>query len=396
MTSSPGAIPGAGLATFLGKRTKRLPVFYRGRCPRTPAIPGFCARFVRSRPRSGGLLRLCPLLRAGARRRGLSCPRLAAGRVRAPRSALPPSSRRALRARPPGAGLGGWGVGWSLRVPLARSRRALPPLPAAVVWGGLVLWWFGGVLCRSFLLLPPCCAPRGLAWLPGRAPPWAFRSAPRRAPCPGRSLWFASLPRRALARSPVRGPAACRRRVAAAWFARFRSRRASRRRGWFPFRWRRRPFRSVAVARPAPSPPSWPPAAALALSRGGAPVRVRGGPSRRLSCPARAGFGGRGLRGLPLALAGAGRGAARGVVRLARAGPRPARPRLARGRRPAPRPPALPRLAAAGRVRAGRGARPAGLAVAGSPARRFFSFPAVSRSHFFFPPGPPFLGFFWQ
>jgi hypothetical protein len=54
----------------------------------------------------------------------------------------------------------------------------------------------------------------------------------------------------------------------------------------------------------------------------------------------------------------------------------------------------LPRFSPARRVRAGRGARPAGLAVAGSPARRFFSLPFAFRTRRFSSPGPAFLSSF--
>ena len=237
---------------------------------------------------------MCPSLTPGARVRSLRSPLRALAPVFA-------SGRRALAPSGPGAGGAGLGSLPSLSpAPGGRCRRSR----RRGVAGSLVRWFLWGVLwplLLSFLPLPPCCVPRGLVWLPGRVPPWAFRFAPRRWRCPVR----------------------------------------------WPFAGSRRP----------PPPPCSPPVAPLALSRGGASVRVRGGVARRLSRSARAGFGGRAVRRLPLARR-RWRGVAPGaLVRLARAGLRPARPRLARGRRPAPRPPALPRLAAARRVRACRACR---------------------------------------
>ena len=262
------------------------------------------------------------------------------------------------------------------------------------VAGSLVRWLCGGVswpLSRSFLPLPPCCVPRGLAWLPGRAPPWAFRSAPRRWRCPVRWPFAGSRRPPPPPRSPVRGARACPRPVGVVWFARPRSSRAWRRPGWFPFRSRRRPFPFAGVALRAPWPPCSPRGVARARSRVGAPGRVRGGLARRLSRPARAGLGGRAVRRLPLARR-RWRGVAPGaLVWVARAGLRPARSGLACCRGVAPRRAPLPRFSPARRVRAGCRARPAGLAAAGSPPRRFFSLPFSFYSRCFFPPGLAFL-----
>jgi hypothetical protein len=309
--------------------------------------------------------------------------------------ALPPSSLRALRARPLRPwrwGGGGWVPSRPCR-PLPAGASAAPGGGGRVVLGSLV--FFGGAswpLSRSFLPLPPCCVPRGLVWLPGRVPPWAFRSAPRRVPCAASWRWFVSARWLALARSPVRGRGACRPLVAGLWFARFPPRLACRLVGWSRFRFRRRPCRFGAVARLAALPRSLRRGAALARSRAWAPGRVRGGPSRRLPGPTCAGLGGRVVRRLPLAFGGPRGRAPRALVRAPRAGLRPARSGLACCRGVAPRRAPLPRFSPARRVRAGRGARPAGLAVAGSPARRFLPFSFAFRTRRFSSPGPAFLG----
>jgi hypothetical protein len=266
LASGPAPSLAQGPSTAYRTPTKRIPAFSRGRGPRTPAIPGFCALCVRSRRLAGGHMgALCPCRVVAARRRGLSCPRLAAWRVPAPRSALrrrPAPCSCALA--PSGPGAGGAGLG---------SLPSLPPAPGGRfhrsrrrgVAGSLVRWFFGGVLwplSRSFLPRPPCCVPRGLVWLPGRVPPWAFPSAPRRARCVALWLWFVSPRRRARARSPVPGRAACRPLAGVASCARFPPPRAWRPRGWCPCRSRRRPSRFAGVVPRA----AWPPCSPLAAA----------------------------------------------------------------------------------------------------------------------------------
>ena len=385
LASGPAPSLAQGPSTVCRTPTKRIPACLSGALPPYPRRP-WLLRSLRSRPapRRGASRALCPSLTPGARVRSLRSPLRALAPVFA-------SGRRALA--PSGAGAGGAGLG---------SLPSLSPAPGGRfrrswrrrVAGSLVRWLCGGVLwplSRSFLPLPPCCVPRGLAWLPGRAPPWAFRSAPRRWRCPVRWPFAGSRRPPPPLRSPVRGRGACPPLAAVAGFARRRSSRAWRPRGLSRFRSHRRPFRFAGAGRRARSPPCSPPVAARARSRAGAPGRVRGGLARRLSCPARAGLGWRAVRRLPLARR-RWRGVAPGaLVWVARAGLRPARSGLACCRGVAPRRAPLPRFSPARRVRVGCRARPAGLAAAGSPTRRFFSLPFSFYSRCFFPPGLAFL-----
>ena len=135
--------------------TKRIPGFSRGRCPRTPAIPGFCALFVRSPRLAGGHGgALCPCRVVAARRRGLSCPRWAAWRIPAPRSALrrrPGPCSCALAPSGPGAGGAGLGSLPSLSpAPGGRFRRSR----RRGAGGSWVRWCFLGVSCGRFLVCP--------------------------------------------------------------------------------------------------------------------------------------------------------------------------------------------------------------------------------------------------
>lgn len=133
-------------------RTKRIPVFSRGRCPRTPAIPGFCALFVRSPRLAGGLLALCALRLRRAQGFGRFAPRFAP---------LPPSSLRAVaRLPPPALALGG--RGW---VP-SRPCRPLPAgASAAPCGGGWVApfgrWFVFVGVCRGFFSLLLCAVSFG-------------------------------------------------------------------------------------------------------------------------------------------------------------------------------------------------------------------------------------------
>ena len=223
----------------------------------------------------------------------------------------------------------------------------------------------------------------------------ACLSARLRAPFPGLSRWcgllrslpLPGLPRPGVAGSPVRAGS-----FPFARCAPCPPLPVARRPGACRFRFRRRPCRFGAVARLAAWPRSLRRGAALARSRAWAPGRVRGGPSRRLPGPTCAGLGGRVVRRLPLAFGGPRGRAPRALVRAPRAGLRPARSGLACCRGVAPRHAPLLRFSPARRVRAGRGARPAGRAVAGSPARRFLPFSFAFRTRRFSSPGPAFLG----
>ena len=102
-------------------------------------------------------------------------------------------------------------------VPVARSRRALPPLLAA---GGCP--WFGslavgGVLCPLCLVCPvsfprcvPCSCLAGSAWRRGLALLSVCRSAAPGCRCPGSWPWCGSLPSPPPCASPAAGVAACR------------------------------------------------------------------------------------------------------------------------------------------------------------------------------------------
>ena len=234
----PGASMRGGRITVNNTRKKRIPVVCRGRGPRTPAVPGFCALFVRSPRRAGGLFALVPFAYAG--RKGRSLRSLPATRV----PPLRPSSLPALRARPLRRCRWGGGVG-AVPASLGALPARLPPLPAA---GGGWLPSFAVSFCGGvpwlfpFRLLLRWCVPPAPGLRRGRVPRWAFRSARRPAPCPGvsRSCGFpARLPPGV---SPFRGVAGCRRRVAAVAFAPCRVGSRSL------FRLRRRRSRSVAVA----------------------------------------------------------------------------------------------------------------------------------------------------
>ena len=86
-----------GPRTFLLNRNKRIPVFSRGRCPRAPAIPGFCALFVRSPRRAGGLFALSALRCARATRAGRFAPSPLRGSPPCARARCGPSRVRPLR-----------------------------------------------------------------------------------------------------------------------------------------------------------------------------------------------------------------------------------------------------------------------------------------------------------
>ena len=162
-------------------------------------IPAGRARWRSRFPprRAGGLLRLCRSLRAGdkgsPRRFAPLRPLLASGPSRSPPPALP---------------LGGVGLGFP-PVPVARSRRALPPLLRRRVGGSLRsrVRFGGGVSWSLCLAVPASC--RSLAWFSvppgaglrrGAVPPWACRSAARVVRCPASWRWPGSVlspPRRA-------------------------------------------------------------------------------------------------------------------------------------------------------------------------------------------------------
>lgn len=165
-------------------------------------IPAGRARWRSRFPprRAGGLLRLCRSLRAGdkgsLRRFAPLRPLLASGPSRSPPPALP---------------LGGVGLGFP-PVPVARSRRALPPLLRRRVGGSLrsLVGFGGGVSWSLCLAVPASC--RSFAWFsvppgagsrPGAVPPWACRSAARVARCRGLSPWPGSV------RSPPRPASRC-------------------------------------------------------------------------------------------------------------------------------------------------------------------------------------------
>ena len=347
----PGAIHGAGAEHGRRTPTKRIPAFSRGRGPRTPAIPGCCALFVRSPRRAGGLLALCALRLRRAQGFGRFAPRCAP---------LPPASLRAVaRLPPPALALGG--RGW---VP-SRPCRPLPAGASAAPGGGGLgglgfAGAFWGCLVAAFASVPSascvlasarCC----LAPWAGSALGVSFRpssralsgsvavvrfASPAGAGAFARS-WSRRLPRGLpwLRRSP-----GSRRRGRGAVVGGFRSGGAAARSG--SPGWRvarpggrvRRPLRGCRVAV----------AGLLSVFAAGLPAACRR--------PARAGLGGRGVRGLPLAFAGSGRGAPRALVWLARAGLRPARSRLAgcRGVAPGSRGPAPFRAGSARSRRAGR------------------------------------------
>ncbi len=132
LAAGPAPSMAQGPSTVCCTRTKGIPAFSRGRCPRTPAIPGFCALFVRSPRRAGGLLALCALRLRRAQGFGRFAPRCAP---------LPPSSLRAVaRLPPPALALGG--RGW---VP-SRPCRPLPAGASAAPCGGG--WVAPFVRCR--------------------------------------------------------------------------------------------------------------------------------------------------------------------------------------------------------------------------------------------------------
>ena len=121
--------------------------------PRAPvlrAVPGlasllFALAALAFSPASGlrGFARFCPSLAVGDK-----------GSVAALPAARPCALARfgPLRVAPLALPPGGWGFGFP-PVPVARSRRALPPLPAAV--GGFLLRCLGlGVRCVSFRFCP--------------------------------------------------------------------------------------------------------------------------------------------------------------------------------------------------------------------------------------------------
>ena len=278
----------------------------RGRGPRTPAVLGVCALFVRSPRRAGGLLALCAL-----RLRRSTRVRFAASRPCA-RLRFGPSRVCPLRRCR-------WGV-W-VGVP-SRPCRPLPAGASAAPCGGGG-WWLssfavgfcGGVswLVRwLFLPLRAWFCPLVVVLRPGRVPRWASRSARRRWRCwaLSRSRGFRRRSRRP--RSRARGVGACRPLVVAVGFAPCRLARVARPRGRFPCRFRRRPFRLAVAARRAP----WPPCSRLVagLSRVGVFGGVRGGFARRVLCAARAGF----ARRAPPRAAPAGSGCA--CWRVGRAG----------------------------------------------------------------------------
>lgn len=167
-------------------RKKRIPVVCRGRGPRTPAIPGCCALFVRNFPRlrrgAGGFL---PFVRCGRQGFGRYAPRC---------TPLRPGSLRAFAALPPPAlRSGGWGWGLSL-LPCGPLPADLPPLPAAGGGGSRgSLSAFVGVSRVAFPVFRGSFRPlpvRALARLcPGRVvspvPPCVFRL------CGGRPLLVA-------------------------------------------------------------------------------------------------------------------------------------------------------------------------------------------------------------
>ena len=272
------------------------------------------------------------------------------------------------------------------RRPAKRRGAAGPPLaPGRVgsVFGPVSLVWsFGGVLWLG--LVSPLRL-RRLRWsVPlgsrsplGRVRPWAFPSAPRRAPFP------VSWRSRGFPRSPLRlgfrrrGLAGS--RVLAVWlpfapFARFPLALALRRPGWCPFRWPRRLFRSVVGALRAPWRPCSPLVAPpLALSRAGASFRVRGGSPRRLPRPPRRWLGGCVVCRLPLAAGGWRRLPPRRLVWSARAGLRRSRRGLAGGGGAPAGPAPLSVVAAAWGFCPRWRSRASGFAAAGPSARWRFA-----------------------
>ena len=116
---------------------------------------------------------MCPCLVVAARRRGLSCPRLAVGRILRPPRPCVAAPARALCARPlRPCRLGGGVVGCPAR-PVARLLPRLPPLLRRGVGGSLrSLLAFVGVCCVSSLgsccvlccAVGPLCA-RALGWV---------------------------------------------------------------------------------------------------------------------------------------------------------------------------------------------------------------------------------------
>lgn len=119
--------------------------------------------------------------------------------------------------------------------------------------------------------LLPLCVPPGSRSRPGRVRRWACPSARLRAPFPGLSPSCGlrrSPPRPGLPRLGVAGSLVLAVSFPFAPFARCPPLLALRPVGWFPFRWPRPRFRSVAGARPAPWLRCSPLVAALALSWG--------------------------------------------------------------------------------------------------------------------------------
>ncbi len=284
------------------------------RIPKTRCA-GFCVRSLRSRVGHGW--------RPGPARSAFCALRFALpSRVRSLRS---PLLRRALDCGSPS---GCWSP-----CAAGAGRARLPPsrFAGSSFW---LLWGVSCSLCLLFLRPLRWCVPRASGLRPGLGWPWASRSAPRRWRCPAWSRW------RALRRPPpplglpAPGRAACRWPVAVAGCAPFPLLLALRRRGWFPFRSRRRPFLFAGVARRAALRLCLPPAARWRLSGGVVSVPSASGRVGAAGAPAP----GRQLRRLSPALAGARwRALPGGALWLAPAGGVPVSPR------PAVRPAARPR-----------------------------------------------------
>ena len=291
-------------------------------------------------------------------------------RRQGPLRSPPPRKKTRGGGSPPCAGSGRVGG------PVAGGRVGSVFGPVSLVWSfGGVLWL--GLVSPLRLRRLRWSVPLGSRSPLGRVRPWAFPSAPRRAPFP------VSWRSRGFPRSPLRlgfrrrGLAGS--RVLAVWlpfapFARFPLALALRRPGWCPFRWPRRLFRSVVGALRAPWRPCSPLVAPpLALSRAGASFRVRGGSPRRLPRPPRRWLGGCVVCRLPLAAGGWRRLPPRRLVWSARAGLRRSRRGLAGGGGAPAGPAPLSVVAAAWGFCPRWRSRASGFAAAGPSARWRFA-----------------------